>query len=609
MHITGSSKNKIALSDGTGVLQCLAAGWLWLEAILCWLAPVFMLGLVMAVLALWGVLEKTPLNLQLIFTATGWMLATFFLVREFPKVPWPNAARIKSRLEQAGALHHQPLQTLADAPMRRNPLSDALWQHHQLHAAGLLAQLRWPKLRTHYVARDPIALRWLLILLGLLGILYAPELAVPRLAAVFIPTQSNMNVLAVSEFYLYFTPPDYSGLKPVFISRHNRASQRLIFPTGTVLWVRVSGGAIKPVFKLDDEEKKLSRVQDGFFVLQTRLDAGRTIQIRQGIFPLLTLPIEIQPPAPPTITVQNITPAAKGMMHVDLCARDHYALQNVTLHWQKDGLLSQKEIPAQGRKFCDNVRLDVASDILAGQNVQFWATAQNSAGLENTSMIQNITLASYDFRNPAAARLAAARQAYGLNPRFQGELQKVLAELRAGKLSVGLFLAVQNVQDQLKGANRTLDEKLQADLWQIAMRLEEGENADIAANWRAARDDLAAALSNWQLPEEIIEQRLARAAVYWHDDAPAHGIDPNEFSAFWQAMASDVASGQRDHATKMLAQIDISPEFARTAVDDSNRPEKMTLASALQQIRARLGNATTSPEDRNYLELLVNPKR
>jgi hypothetical protein len=602
MNITASFHRRRAL-------EFFAAAWLWVEAGLRWLAPVFALILVVANLAFWGLLGALPATIQFIAALLFWFGGIYLLVREFPHVAWPNAARIKARLEQAGNLPHQPLQTLADEPIRRSPLADALWQQHKMQAAGLLAQLRWPILRAGYAPRDPFALRWLLILLALLGILHAPKLALPRLLTAFAPTSTNiLATLGAGKVYLYFVPPAYSGIAPIYLTSTAPLPKKLTLPQGTMLWARVAGGAVKPVLTLTDE-KKFSRLQDNFFVLQTKLDTGDVLQIRQGFVPLLNLPLKIQSPRPPEVTLDQITLMPHGEMQIKLCARDLYALRSLTLHWRgsdRPDILGEKNIPVKGKNLCQDVIVNFAADILAGRPARLWASAVNSAGLERDSEIKNLPLPHEEFQNPVAADLAAARQDYALN-NDAGKLAQALKNLNTKSLPVGLFLSVQNVQQQLNSHDAAIQPAILANLWQIIMRLEEGEYADIAANWRLAQGELLDDLRNWQVPEADVLKSAARAAVAWHDYAPLHGEDPEAYEKVWQYIALWINNGQRDAAAAIIARLDQSPRAVLEQINTIPQNTDTDNANALRILRARLDNASLDADEKNYLKRLIVP--
>lgn len=599
------------MPDGARALQFFAALWLWLEAVLRWFGPVFFLALVLLNAAWWGGFTKLSGAWAAIVPLGFWLAAAGVLIKDFRRVPWPNRARIQTRLEEAGALHHQPLQTLNDAPIGRNPLADALWQHHQLNAARRLAFLRWPKMRTDYAARDPLAFRWLLGLLAILAVLYSPNTVISRAAAAFIPAPAALfAALGPGAFHVYLTPPAYTGLAPIYLSSANPVPRKLTLPIGTEIWASVSGGAVKPVFDTGMNSRKLTRVQNGFFELQDTLMTTTHLQLRQGLIPLLNLPLRLQADVPPDVSVREVSSPAPGYLQVNLCARDLYALRNITLHWQgqmSPDLQGDKEIFPTGKEFCGLVMADVAADPLAGQEASLWVSAKNSAGLEKETEKQTITLPQKTFQNSWAARLATARQSFALhpNPATRNVLNQVLSALGRTKLPLNVYLSIQNACRQL-AAGGDANSGLMSDLWQISERLEEGPAADLAANWRASRQTLLTALSDWKVTEDTILNQQATTQEAWEAYARAHREDPTHAEKIWEDIAAQIASGERDSAIETLQQMDEIP-FENIVTHEDDEKINSATADALRHIRARLADPNTPEPARDYLERLIRP--
>lgn len=570
-----------------------------------WCGPVFALALVYLNIAIWGGFAALPPVMQIAATALFWLAAIILWVREFPRIRWPNVARVKSRLEMAGELPHQPLQTLSDQPIRHHPLSNVLWQHHQFSAAHDLARLRWPKLRADYALRDPFALRWLLLLFALLGALQHPDVAEARVRAAFFPTDLHaLAQLGPSEFHLYITPPAHTRLDPVYYNRETLPAE-IIMPQGSRIWLRVIGGGIKPKLTLGSGSHKLSRAQDQFFTLERAMDAGNRFYLRQGIFALADAGLRLVPDRAPVVSAPEIKELPRGKMQVKFCATDQYGLRSITLHWQ--GV----ENPDQQKSFsirapedmnCITHQLNAGQDMFAGQKVMFWISAENTAGLRGETKKTEVSFPAYPFKNEWARQLAAARQAYLLDPQQQENLVQKIAELRKLKLPVGLYLALQNAARDL---NSGRGENAAADLWQVVMRIEEGIYADIAANWRGRQNELLDAVSNWRVSENHLRQMTNETAEAWRAFAPAWGYDGAVFDGAWNHIIMLVVSGDRNAAAQMIRQFDNDPgELLDGQKWKTINPNGI---EALTDIRQRLNDPQLTHDERDYLERLLQP--
>jgi hypothetical protein len=589
---------------GTRRLQFLAALWLWLEALLIWLAPALWLVLALATLAVWGVLFALPPWLQMTMTFIFWLLVFYLLWRGHARILWPNSARIKARLEQAGKLPHQPLQTLADYPVQTSALRDVLWQHHRFSAAQDLAALRWPRLHAQFAPRDLYATRFVLVLLLLLGALWQPTLAWPRLQAAFMPQpMAALAQLGPSAWHITITPPEYTNLPTLYLSSSKALPEKLSIPSGSQMTLRVMGGKIKPVLYLEDIKHKFSQQENNLFMLNQLAVQGDHIFVRQGIFPLLNLPVILVPSQPPALAVRAIQSLPRGQWQLDLCAQDQYRLTAVTLHFQgfdNPAIERRREFIVNSREDCGVRILDLAASPLAGKAAWFWVTARNTAGLMRQSEKQKIILPTYDFKNQLAQALANARQNYMLDNNQRAELLQVIANVKKNKMPVTVFLALQNAENELTTSD---DRGALADLWQAILRLEEGSYADIAANWRAARDDLLAALPNWQINETVLQKLVYQASDSWGAFAPAYGYDGALFDDHWQQVADWIASGQRRRAVAAVSQWDTLPgDILAMRLDD--KPDDRSIET-LQKIRAQMNDPALPDAQRIYLEKII----
>jgi hypothetical protein len=178
-------------------------------------------------------------------------------------------------------------------------------------------------------------------------------------------------------------------------------------------------------------------------------------------------------------------------------------------------------------------------------------------------------------------------------------LLETLRALQQTRLPVGLYLALQNTDRILQtGAAQAV----LADVWQIILRLEEGRYADIAANWRGARDGLLSDMDDFKITEVQLSRRVNDANAAFAAYAPAYGFDGVSFAAFWDHVAQLIAAGQRAMASQLVRQLDASPGDILNL--DFTSPDAEA-AAALQNIRMQLQNPDLAPSDRDYLERLL----
>ena len=221
--------NRISWDDFQGVaradkrlrwrLRLSGTALLWEEF---WKAawPLFSLvGLFIAVslFGVWSWLSGWPHLIALLCFFCAFVWSAVSIPRS---VRLPNLASCIGRLERNGNQTHRPITSLIDKPA--TPLDDhigrQLWELHigRVSAATRLLRVAWPT--AGIVQRDRFGVRAALFLLVVVGLVFAGESAPNRLAAAM---DLRLAIFAPAEpgtLTAWLTPPDYTGLAPVFLT-------------------------------------------------------------------------------------------------------------------------------------------------------------------------------------------------------------------------------------------------------------------------------------------------------------------------------------------------------------------------------------------------------
>ena len=601
MNLTASSPK------GTRRLQFFAGLWLWLEALFAWLGPFTFFFLIYLVGVFWGLFDPLPplvwLAVQL-FVFLGLLL---LLVWQWPHVAWPNRQRIQNRLERAGKLSHQPLQTLGDVPMRRDALADSLWQHHRLAAARELFALRWPDLRAGYVRGDPFALRYLLIVFLLLAVVRAPDLVPVRWHQAIMPFQpTTQAALAPSDWQIYIVPPTHTGLQPFYLTAGNDLPEQILIPNNSQITASVMGGILTPRIKTAGTSQKFIRLENNFYQWSGTLTGGDRLRIRQGLRHLVNIAMTVQPDTPPTLSDIKFTPQSRGRLRVDGCVKDRYGLQSLTLQWQapeNNKQQAKRIIPLDGTQQCGPWWLDVGAAALAGQTVLLRMSIENAGGQTVQMDTQNIILPRYDFKNDTAKTLSVWRQDFMLGKLQRTEFRDNLLGFRRSELPVEVYLTLQSLDDMLR--NPEWDDMALANLWQAILRLEEGEYADIADQWRGVQSDFLSFLSDWRVSEKDLILQLARMENVWTAYAPAMGYDPMLFDFLWRSTQEQLLGGNRAAVRRGIKWLAQSPgdllEHKKEIIETKNKNH----AEAIAMMRTELQNPDLSNRGRDFFEAML----
>ena len=160
----------------------------------------------------------------------------------------PSAYDGLRRLDRASGLRHRPATTIADeiATGETDQVSLALWRAHVERALRAVRSLRAGLPRPRLAARDPMALRALVLILVVATYVGAGGERLRRVTAAF----DWAGVIAGTNFRIdaWVTPPTYTGRPPVILPGlragepiQTAAAQSV--PVGSTLVIRATGTA------------------------------------------------------------------------------------------------------------------------------------------------------------------------------------------------------------------------------------------------------------------------------------------------------------------------------------------------------------------------------
>jgi hypothetical protein len=186
--------------------------------------------LVVSLLGLWSWLPGWLHAIGLAAFAAGLVWA---LVRARSAMRWPDPSSGLGRLETVNRLPHQPLRSLGDrlSGGGRDPGTLLLWRRHQERLERMLHGLKIGLPRSDLPRRDPWALRAALLLLLVVALVEAGNMAPQRLVQAIELNRAGSVAAAPVELTLWVTPPTYTGRPPVRLE-----AERI--PTGQPLTIR-----------------------------------------------------------------------------------------------------------------------------------------------------------------------------------------------------------------------------------------------------------------------------------------------------------------------------------------------------------------------------------
>ena len=602
-------------------------------------APITIAGAFLA-LALLNVFLLLPgwlhaLVLLLFVAAIGW--TGWRGLRAF-RLPDEDAAR--RRLERDSGLPHRPLHALRDRPSGNDPVAAELWRLHQERVRAAMRRLRVAMpLSDGLAAQDRYALRALvaLVLVAAGGATWGDWK--PRLVAAITPHFGGTATASVATLDLWVTPPEYTGLPPVFLKSANPAhtpslADPVPVPKGSLVLARVTGGSGTPALEAGSKSAAFETVDSSTFQIQQPIEDGTRIAVTQGSSVLGGWNVRIIPDNPPTIAYAS--PPAKGergALRLDYTAQDDYGLAEAKAVVRLD--LPEGEAPALDRSPLElplalpGVRPrearnaafhDLTAHPWAGLNVTIRLTALDGAGQTGSTEDVAMVLPERVFNHPVARAIVEERKKLTLRPQqFRIEVARALAEISSRPSQFGgdlvAFLAMRTAVNRL-----LLDEEaasvpaVQQLLWETALRIEDGGLSLAERDLRDAERRLAEALERGADDQELkklmdelqaaldkfldaMEQQM-REALERGEQIPMvppemadQMMDRQDLQRMMEQMRQMAETGARDAARQMLSQLQQMMENMRNGamaqMQQQGQNEAAQMMRELQELTQR----------------------
>nr|USU32131.1 TIGR02302 family protein [Methylobacterium sp. OTU13CASTA1] len=587
------------------------------------------LGLVLAFLTLswlglW--LDLSPTWRMVGLAAFGLALVAALLPLATLRRPSRRAALARIDREAAGrdgALVHGPASAIEDtlALGTADPATRALWALHQRRSAEAVARLKAAPPRPDMPRRDPFALRAALLVAAVASLFVAGAEWRQRLAGAFDwtlppPPAPSFRVDG------WIDPPLYTRLPPLVVTM-NGTEQRLRAPVNSTLIIRIAGhgaatlDAKSGLTALPAQAPQGNKAPQGDKAPQAnkpphadlredrfRLTGGTAeLTIAAGGAPLQHLVVETIPDLPPEIRrIGALEVNTRGTFNLTYRAKDDYGIASA------EGIVEPLAgtralvppprialaLPADAAGEADTKTLvDLTDNPWSGARVRLTLVAKDEAGQEGRTETAEITLPARVFTQPLARSLAEERRRLITAP--DESRGRVLTALDALLIAPDRFTPQPSVFLGLKTASRRLraarnDAALMevADLlWEMALKIEDGDLSDAEKSLRAAQDNLKQAIERNAPDEEIqkLTEDLKKALDTFMKNMaerqkekgqkpkadgqpPAQGgktVTPDDLNKMLKDMADAMKRGDTAEAQRLLEQLREILENLQTA--------------------------------------------
>jgi uncharacterized protein (TIGR02302 family) len=570
-------------------------------------------------------------------------------------VKWPTRREALARIDRDSGMPHRPASALEDdlANAQEDPGTQALWALHRRRIAELARQCTVAAPAPRLAARDPWAIRSAALVALAASAFIAGVEKGPRVAAAF---DWRASPLAAKGYRVdaWIDPPLYTGKAPILLNAKIGADAsgkaHVEAPVGSTLIVRsagagdlrvaTSGGLATTGVQAADAHLAESTPTKGEpskseqkFTLST--DAHVTITLDDkpaGAFEITAIPDK-----PPTITLTDKPKAnLRGSLTLSYKIDDDYGVSGAEADFAKPGPLSSTRSlaeppkvpltlpPGPGGLGEAQTTLDLSEHPWAGARVVMTLSARDEGGNEGKSEPTEIKLPQRPFTKPLAKALVEQRRDLVLNPDERAGVGKALSALLVApdlfNVETGIYLGLSFALQRLDHA-KTDDElrEVAGLLWEMALRIEDGDASEAEQQLRAAEQQLREALQRGASEEEIkklTEQLQAALDRYLNelaekmareDDGSEQQQHPNrrsnqmitknDLKSMLDQLQEMAKSGSLADAQRMLDQLQSILENLRTAKRGRMDPNARDLDQALDDLDTMTRNEQELRDD------------
>jgi uncharacterized protein (TIGR02302 family) len=482
-------------------------------------------------------------------------LAALALLRATRPRGVPGRAEALARLDRDSGRPHRPATTLDDRLSNgaTDPATGALWELHRRRAGEAAAAMRVAPPSPRMVEWDRFALRaGAVAALVAAGFVAGPQKAT-RLAAAF-DWRDEAAIRQGFRVDAWIDPPAYTGRPPLILPTRlaeegaaaldPAAPRRVEAPAGSTLVVRVAGdkdveiladGALAAPGEQKAGEQKADQKKPaapaattaGTADSETRwtLKGDAKLTLRRAGRTLAAFDIAAIPDRPPTIAlIGEPKRNGRGALTLNYRTGDDYAVIGAEALFSKPVVAGK---PVTGRSLVEPPKMplalppapgglgegettaDFAEHPWAGARVTMKLTARDEAGNEGASEEREITLPGRAFVKPVARALVEQRRNLTLAPDTGRErVREALQALRVApdmfSIDASVYLGLSTALTRLRAA-KTDPQLLEVSdlLWEMALRIEDGDVSAAERELRAAAQALREAMQRNATPEEL----------------------------------------------------------------------------------------------------------
>ncbi|MGZ8416251.1 MAG: TIGR02302 family protein, partial [Methyloceanibacter sp.] len=500
--------------------------------------------LVVSLLELWSYLP--PLLHRVLLGGFGLALIVSFL--PLIRLSLPTRQEALRRLERNAGIKHRPASSYEDR-LGTTPAKEAaaLWSAHRARLGQLISRLKpsWPAPRTD--RKDPYAIRSALLLAVVAALLATGGNGWNHLRAAFSPAASSAPALLRLDAWV--TPPVYTGLPPIVLADGSEtvgagaeSFRALSVPERSELIVRThapQGETVSLVTSRDGADVKTIEPKQGgsqgLIEFNVALNEPVSADVRIGGQTVSKWRFDLIKDQAPSINLMGTpTTTPRGGLRLVFRADDDNGVASAEARFalgegeernlaplpaeagakvEADPLLEPPTMPLQlprtnAKRIDGKATQDLTAHPWAGLKVRMTLVARDQAGQIGQSQPYEFALPERKFTKPLAKAVVEQRKKLVRDPTSPDGVANALDALTLGGDKViddsTIYLALRNAYWRLRSdQSRAGIASIVDQLWDVALRIEEGDLPEAERAVKQAQDALMQALQENGSPEEI----------------------------------------------------------------------------------------------------------
>jgi len=553
---------------------------------------------------------------------------------------WPSRDAALRRLEVRTGLDHRPLAGLADTLSQTeaasaDPATRILWETHRRRLQERLGALRAGLPSPRLDRRDPYALRALAALLLVAGFFHAGEDRIALLRSAFATGPAVSS--APLRIDAWVAPPAYTGRAPIVLTSAGEQERELApvsVPHKSAVVVRVEGGEAQVERVAPDGTVTPGERQGpGGRLVEYRvpLEADASVRVLRGDSRQASWSFTVEPDRAPVIALtKDPERAQSGAFKLSYSVEDDYGVVEAEARFaplQAPTSAGGSATPARplygppvmrlslpqrrSRAGSAETMRDLTDHPWAGARVKLTLAARDEAEQWGTSPEKETVLPSRRFANPLARAVVEQRRLLAMDAnareRVVRALDALMIEPERRINNSAVYLGLVTAQWRLKGGAD--DDRLRSvvdQLWEVALRIENGDLSGAERDLRAAQEALREALERGASDAEIekLMQDLREAMNRFLNEMTAQMqrqppqeagpmppnarmVTPQDLDRMMRQLEDLAKSGARDAAKELLAQLQNMMENMQAA---RPMPQQDGQQSQMGQAMDKLGD-------------------